>query len=122
MKVKIAVACKYFVKKEVELPDDVVGKLEERVKGTGRIGSDGELAEHLGEVIQEADADDWEYEVQSIDKIVEQPAAPKRESNRSITCSEDIRNRMKMLAAEKRVPMQTLIEDALTKTLEAEGF
>ncbi len=69
MKVKIAVACKYFVKKEVELPDDVVGKLEERVKGTGRIGSDGELAEHLGEVIQEADADDWEYEVVNIEKV-----------------------------------------------------
>lgn len=32
MKVKIAVACKYFVKKEVDLPDDVVGKLEERMK------------------------------------------------------------------------------------------
>lgn len=68
MKVKIAVACKYFVKKEVELPDDVVGKLEERVKGTGRIGSDAELAEHLGEVIQEADADDWEFEVHNIQK------------------------------------------------------
>jgi exosome complex RNA-binding protein Csl4 len=68
MKVKIAVACKYFVKKEVELPDDVVGKLEERVKGTGRIDSDGELAEYLGEVVHEADADDWEFEVHNIQK------------------------------------------------------
>lgn len=68
MKVKIAVACKYFVKKEVDLPDDVVSKLEERVKGTGRIGSDGELAEYLGEVVHEADADDWEFEVHNIQK------------------------------------------------------
>lgn len=68
MKVKISVACKYFVKKKVDLPDDVVGKLEERMKGTGRIGSDGELAEYLGEVIQEADADDWEFEVHNIQK------------------------------------------------------
>ena len=28
MKVKIAVACRYFVKKEVDLPDDVVSKLK----------------------------------------------------------------------------------------------
>lgn len=69
LKVKIAVACKYFVKKEVDLPDDVVSKLEERLKGTDRIGSDGELAEHLGEVIQEGDADDWEFEVLDIEKI-----------------------------------------------------
>lgn len=69
MKVKISVACKYFVKKKVDLPDDVVDKLEKRMKGTGRIGSDGELAEHLGEVIQEADADDWEYEVMNIEKV-----------------------------------------------------
>ena len=68
MKVKISVTCKYFVKKEVYLPDDVVRKLEERMKGTGRIGSDGELAEHLGEVIQEGDADDWEFEVLDIEK------------------------------------------------------
>ena len=68
MKVKISVTCKYFVKKEVDLPDDVVRKLEERMKGTGRIGSDGELTEHLGEVIQEGDADDWEFEVLDIEK------------------------------------------------------
>lgn len=69
MKVKISVACKYFVKKKVDLPDDVVDKLEERMKGTGRIGSDGELAEHLGEVIHEGDADDWEYEMMNIEKV-----------------------------------------------------
>ncbi len=69
MKVKIVVSCKYFVKKKVDLPDDVVGKLEERMKHTGHVGSDGELAEYLGEVIQEADADDWEYEVMNIEKV-----------------------------------------------------
>ncbi len=69
MKVKIAVACRYFVKKKVDLPDDVVGKLKERMKHTGTVGSDGELAEYLGEVIQEADADDWEYEVMNIEKV-----------------------------------------------------
>lgn len=69
MKVKIAVACRYFVKKEVDLPDDIVRKLEERMKSTGHVGSDGELAEHLGDIIQEGDADDWEYEVFNIEKV-----------------------------------------------------
>ncbi len=68
MKVKLSVSCKYFVKKEVDLPNDIVRKLEERMKGTGRIGSDGELAEHLSEVIQDGDADDWEFEVFNIEK------------------------------------------------------
>lgn len=122
MKVKIQVSCKYTVKKEAEFPEDIVVKLEDRFHNTGHIGSDGELGEYLGEVVHEADAEDWEYEVHNIERIMEQPAVTKRESNRSITCSEDIRNRMKILAAEKRIPMQTLIEDALIKTLEAEGF
>lgn len=121
MKVKIQVSCKYTVKKTVEFPEEIVAKLEERCRHTGTVGSDGDLAEYLGEVIHEKDADDWEYEVSSIDRIMEQPAAPKRESNRTITCSKDIRNRMKIMAAKKRVPMQTLIEDALTKALEEEG-
>lgn len=69
MKVKIAVAYRYFVKKEVDLPDDIVRKLEERMKSTGHVGSDGELAEHLGDIIQEGDADDWEYEVFNIEKV-----------------------------------------------------
>lgn len=46
----------------------------------------------------------------------------KRVTNRSITCSEDIRNRMKLLSAKKHIPMQTLIEDALLKVLETEGL
>ena len=44
-------------------------KLEERMKSTGHVGSDGELAEHLGDIIQEGDADDWEYEVFNIEKV-----------------------------------------------------
>lgn len=69
MKAKIQVSCKYTVKKTVELPEEIVAKLEERCRYTGTVGSDGELAEYLGEVIHEADADDWEFEVHSIDKI-----------------------------------------------------
>jgi hypothetical protein len=46
----------------------------------------------------------------------------KRATNRSITCSEDIRNRIKLLSAKKHIPMQTLIEDALLKVLETEGL
>ena len=51
-----------------------------------------------------------------------QASGKKRVTNRSITCSEDIRNRMKLLSAKKHIPMQTLIEDALLKVLEAEGL
>ena len=69
MKVKIQVSCKYTVKKTAELPEEIVAKLKERCLHTGTVGADGELAEYLGEVIHEADAEDWEYEVYSIDKV-----------------------------------------------------
>ncbi len=68
MKVKIQVSCRYTVKKTVELPEEIVTKLEERCRHTGTVGSDGELAEYLGEVVHEGDAYDWEYEVMNIEK------------------------------------------------------
>ena len=68
MKVKIRVSCRYTVNRTVELPEDIVAKLEERCRHTGHVGSDGELAEYLGEVIHEGDADDWEIEVHNIEK------------------------------------------------------
>lgn len=68
MKVKMTVVCKYVVKKEVEFPEDIVRRLQERCRHTGTVGSDGELAEYLGEVIHERDADDWEFEVLNIEE------------------------------------------------------
>lgn len=68
MKVKMTVVCKYVVKKEVEFPEDIVRKLQERSRHTGTVGSDGELAEYLGEVVHEAEADDWEFEVLNIEE------------------------------------------------------
>lgn len=69
MKVKMQVLCRYTVKKTVELPEEIVAKLEERCRHTGTVGSDGELAEYFGEVIHEGDAEDWDYEVQHIEKV-----------------------------------------------------
>ncbi len=51
-----------------------------------------------------------------------QPSETKRVSNRSITCSQELRDRLRIMAATKGIPMQTIIEDSLTKTLEEAGF
>lgn len=45
-----------------------------------------------------------------------------RATNRSITCSEDLRNRLRVMAANKGVPMQELLEGWIRKGLEEEGF
>ena len=47
-----------------------------------------------------------------------QPSETKRVSNRSITCSQDLR----IMAATKGVPMQALLEEWMTEKLEAAGF
>ncbi len=51
-----------------------------------------------------------------------QSSETKRVSNRSITCSQELRDRLRIMAATKGIPMQTIIEDSLTKTLEEAGF
>jgi len=68
MKVKMTVVCKYVVKKEAEFPEDVVRKLEERMNQRRHISSDSLLAEHLGEVIHEEEADDWEFEILNLEE------------------------------------------------------
>lgn len=51
-----------------------------------------------------------------------QPSETKRVSNRSITCSQDLRDRLRIMAANRGVPMQTLLEEWITEKLEAAGF
>ena len=51
-----------------------------------------------------------------------QPSETKRVSNRSITCSQDLRDRLRIMAATKGVPMQALLEEWMTEKLEAAGF
>lgn len=51
-----------------------------------------------------------------------QPSETKRVSNRSITCSQELRDRLRIMAATKGVPMQTLLEEWMTEKLVAAGF
>lgn len=51
-----------------------------------------------------------------------QSSETKRVSNRSITCSQDLRDRLRIMAATKGVPMQTIVEESLSKTLADAGF
>ena len=51
-----------------------------------------------------------------------QPSETKRVSNRSITCSQELRDRLRIMAANKGVPMQTLLEEWMTEKLVAAGF
>ncbi len=51
-----------------------------------------------------------------------QPSETKRVSNRSITCSQELRDRLRIMAANKGVPMQTIVEDSISKTLSEAGF
>lgn len=46
----------------------------------------------------------------------------KRVSNRSITCSQELRDRLRIMAANKGVPMQTLLEEWMKEKLEEAGF
>lgn len=46
----------------------------------------------------------------------------KRASNRSITCSQELRDRLRIMAAHKGVPMQTLLEEWMSEKLEEAGF
>ena len=55
-------------------------------------------------------------------KTVAQPSGKKRETNRSITCSYELRDRLRIMAATKGVPMQALLEEWMTEKLEAAGF
>lgn len=45
-----------------------------------------------------------------------------RTTNRSVTCSEELRNRLRIMAANKGVPMQELLESWIRRGLEEEGF
>lgn len=51
-----------------------------------------------------------------------QPSGTKRISNRSITCSQELRDRLRIMAATKGVPMQTLLEEWIREKLDAAGF
>ena len=46
----------------------------------------------------------------------------KRVSNRSITCSQKLHARLRIMAAHKGVPMQHLLEKWVTEKLEEAGF
>lgn len=51
-----------------------------------------------------------------------QSSETKRVSNRSITCSQDLRDRLRIMAATKGVPMQALLEGWMEEKLVAAGF
>ncbi len=51
-----------------------------------------------------------------------QPSETKRVSNRSITCSQELRDRLRIMAANKGVPMQALLEEWMEEKLVAAGF
>lgn len=51
-----------------------------------------------------------------------QPSETKRVSNRSITCSQELRDRLRIMAANKGVPMQALLEEWMAEKLDAAGF
>lgn len=51
-----------------------------------------------------------------------QPSTKRRETNRSITCSKELRDRLRIMAANKGVPMQALLEGWMTEKLEEAGF
>lgn len=46
----------------------------------------------------------------------------KSATNRSITCSEELRNRIRKMSEETEVPMQRLIERYLREGLEKDGY
>ena len=46
----------------------------------------------------------------------------KKVSNRSITCRQELRDRLRIMAANKGVPMQTLLEEWMKEKLEEAGF
>lgn len=46
----------------------------------------------------------------------------KKSGNRTITCSADIRDRIKIMAATQRVQMRDLVEGWLKEKLEEAGF
>ena len=51
-----------------------------------------------------------------------QSSETKRVSNRSITCSQELRDRLRIMAANKGVPMQALLEEWMAEKLDAAGF
>ena len=51
-----------------------------------------------------------------------QPSETKRVSNRSITCSQELRDRLRIMAANKGVPMQALLEGWMTEKLSEAGY
>lgn len=55
---------------------------------------------------------------------VSSPPTPsvKRVTNRSITCSQELRDRLRIMAAHRGVPMQQLLEEWMTEKLEEAGF
>ena len=46
-----------------------------------------------------------------------QPSETKRVSNRSITCSQELRDRLRIMAANKGVPMQALLEEWMAEPI-----
>lgn len=56
-------------------------------------------------------------------KTVSSPTpSVKRVTNRSITCSQELRDRLRIMAAHRGVPMQQLLEEWMTEKLEEAGF
>ena len=66
MKVDLSVSCKFWVRGEFELPDDIAQKLME---ANGTISSDSDLSEYLCDEIHENDAHEWEFDVLDIEKV-----------------------------------------------------
>lgn len=67
MKVKIDVSCKYWVGKEIDLPDDIAKQMMNKVGRT--ISSDSELSEYLCDRIHEDDAYEWEFEIGECEEV-----------------------------------------------------
>lgn len=59
---------------------------------------------------------------ESIDTDAKESLPKKRVTNRSITCSVELRNRLRVMAATKGVPMQELLESWMKEKLTEAGF
>lgn len=76
------------------------------------------LAESLNAVaINKSSSTDHEYNKNDSKRI-----ASKRSTNRSVTCSEDLRDRLRVMAANRKIPMQELLESWMREKLTEAGF
>lgn len=69
MKVKVKVMVKYWVEKEMDLPQDVVAEIEEAT--SQMIYSESIAGAYLSENIHEDEAHEWMFEVSDIEEIKE---------------------------------------------------